>query len=656
MGNMKTKNILFFAPCWPAFDKNAGGKRMYEILKILSSKYNVYFITNNYYNKKYAKILKDLNINAHCKKPIPDPVSICTPDIDKSKSFNGFPFCYSKMYIYQYLLHIKHINFEFCFFAWYTSAIDFSHMVKKIFPNIKTIVDSVDVHWLREERSNTSNFCRKEYEKNVYESCDTVIAVSNSDREVIEKECNIENIKVIPTLHEEKIKHHSNGEDILFIGGFNHSPNIIAAIRAAKIYKQFTFESRKNCKLYIIGNKPTKHIKSLHDNNIIVTDYVSDSDMTEYFKKAKVLLAPLTYGAGIKGKICEAIMHKVPVITTSIGIEGFDLNNFEDYFCAETDREFIGALKNIYNLDKNIIKEITNRAFQKTQRMLSLNSAASTLDFILNPDRHVVISIITYKNQELLKKCLQSIIEHTTYKNLTLVITDNAAEEHTKDIVTEFIKNNNIDIIYYANEQNDYFSKPNNKVIQEFYESDIILLNDDTIIKTNNWIQILQNTAYMSGDIGCCGGKAINPDNTISEAGSCIYNDGTAQNIGYNEDIDSKRYNKKLFVGYCAGSLLYMKREAINDIGILDENFKPLYYEDVDWQIRCHLIGYKTVYEPKCVYEHKLSATVSKLSNKNHYLENAKNIFCQKYMNHDLEQYNHENKWNPNSEWMKYRE
>lgn len=631
VGIDKSKNILVFSH-WPCIDENAGGKRIYEILKILNHKYNIYLITDNFYQEKYAKLLKENGIKFYCRK-----------------AGAGFD-------PYLQLMHSKDLDFEFCYFAWYTFVVNYFTIVKNVFPNIKTIIDSVDVHWIREQREGIGTFTKKELEKEAYESCDTTIAVSHVDRQIIEKECHINNIRVIPTIHEEKIKQCTHGNDILYIGGFLHSPNIIAAIRSAYIYKQFIAESKQNCKLYIIGSNPPNEIKSIANDNIIVTGGVSDYEMTEYFKKAKTLIVPLTFGAGIKGKICEAIMHKVPVISTLIGSEGLDLNNYEDYFNAETDREFIYALKNLYSLSKTFVEKITDNAFNKTKLMLSKESARSTLDYILNSNRHIVISIITYRNIELLHKCINSLIKHTTYKNLTIVITDNSSEEAVHQMVKNFSQNNkHLDIRYKSNKENQFFSKPNNEIIKQFPESDIILLNDDTVIKIDSWIEILQNTAYISGDISCCGGKAISSENKISEAGSYIYNNGLPFNIGYNQDIDSNEYNKKIFVNYCAGSLLYMKRKAINDIGLLDENFKPLYYEDVDWQMRGHFMGYKTIYEPKCVYQHEMSATVSKLFDKNTYLNIAKQIFKEKYAGCDIEQYNYKNKWNIDSPWNMYR-
>ena len=610
----KRKNVLYFSMQWPYYDKSSGGKRLLEILKILNKHCNVYFFANEGPNEKYEKVLKNLGIRC---------------------------FCYNEN-IGEKLLQLKSSGLEFyaSFFSWWQTEY-YLNAVKSVFPGILTVGDSVDVHWLREERGNISASGKKEAEKLFYNSCDVVLAVTDHDRLEIEKECGINNVRVLSNIHKEETSTFCRGNDILFVGGFNHPPNIIAAIRAYDIYRKFKKDTKHECSLYIVGDNPTEEIISLHDGeNIFVTGFVED--IRPYFEKAKVLLAPLTWGAGIKGKICEAIMHKVPVLTSNVGIEGFDLNNFEDCFIAENDREFIGALKQIYNLETELVEEITDRAFKKTISLVSQESAEATVKKILYPDPHVVISIATYKNQEILDECLESIRINSNYKNFKIVVTDNAAEKDVEILIQKY-KSKNIDIEYVKNEQNKFFSRPHNEVIKRFKKSDIILLNDDVVINTKCWIRVAQNAAYIGGNIACCGGKPIMRDGKLEEAGGMIFNNGYVHTFGNGDDPNKKEYNRRKFVGYCAGSLLYMRRDAIEKVGELDENFKPLYYEDTDWQYRAHLAGLKVIYEPKCVYLHKgRSTTRDKL---NEYMDICRKIFVEKYKDYDLEVYGEELKW-----------
>jgi len=608
------KSIIYFSPQWPCYNRNSGGKRLLEILQILCEENDVYYFVNEGPNKEYEDKLRQLGIKYFCH------------GIDvKSQLIK---------------LKQENINFSTAFFSWWQTSY-YVGIVRSIFPDVKIVGDSVDVHWLREERGGISSFERKESEKLFYKSCDIVLAVTHNDRLEIEKECKINNVRVVSNVHEEQCTSFQGGRDIVFLGGFVHQPNITAAIRTHEIYQRFKKESGKDCCLHIVGDRPPEEIQKLHNNkNVFVTGHVEDIKV--YFKKARVLMAPLTWGAGIKGKICEAIMNKVPVLTSRIGVEGLDLNNFEDCFVAENDREFLGGLKQIYSLNEELINDITSRAFKKTINLVSKESARTIIKSIVEPNPHVVVSIVTYKNQEILKSCLKSIEENTDYKNFCIVVTDNANEKEVEAVVQRY-KIKGIKIEYVGNERNEYFSRPHNKVIERFKKSDIIILNDDTIIKTKCWIRAIQDGAYIAGEVACCGGKPIMSNGLLEEAGSMIFNNGHGRNFGRDEDPNKEEHNTRKFVGYCSGCLLYLRRDALKKVGTLDENFKPLYFEDTDWQYRAHIIGLKVLYEPKCTYIHLgRSTTRNKL---NEYVENCRAIFLEKYKDHDLEQYGHKIKW-----------
>lgn len=605
--NQKKENIIYLTPEWPNYDKSSGGLRSFEILKILNKKFNVYYFTQDLSKQKYKEELEKVEI----------------------KVFNES--------IEENLTKLKNINFEYAILCWWYAAEVYLEKIKLIFPNIKIITDSVDIHWVRESRGGIGSEEKKTREKLVYEKSDHVIVVTEEDRKSIEKECNVKNIKLISNIHEEKFEKFKKGNDIMFLGGFSHTPNVDAAIRSYDIYNKFVKETGTKCKLYIVGNNPPEIIKGLNRENVVVTGCVEN--ISEYFEKSKVFISPLNWGAGIKGKICEAVMHKVPVLTNEIGNEGFNFNNFEECFIAKNDREFIESLKLIYNIDENLLSEISNKAYNKIKNFISPGSAEKTLNYLLSPKPQVVVSIVTYKNEKLLNNCLESISKNTTYKNYIIAITDNDNSTNNVEKIVSKYKNT----VYIKNNMNEFFSKPNNKIVSRYNSADIILLNDDVEVTTEGWIEILQEAAYYSGDIACSGGMSLSTDRRLEEAGSILFNNGKGLNIGRSDDPEKKQYNQRETVGYCSGCMLYMKRSALNQVGVLDESFYPMYYEDSDWQYRAHIIGLKTIYEPKCKYIHKgMSSSKGKALE---YMETCRNIFVDKYKNIDIEKYNHVSKW-----------
>jgi len=108
--------------------------------------------------------------------------------------------------------------------------------------------------------------------------------------------------------------------------------------------------------------------------------------------------------------------------------------------------------------------------------------------------------------------------------------------------------------------------------------------------------------------------------------------------IGQGDNPNKSFYNKRRSVGYCSGSLLYIRRDAIKKVGNLDESLKPLYYEDTDWQYRAHLLRLEVIYEPECVYLHKGKSTTR--NRLNEYANSARSIFLKKFEGYDLEAFN----------------
>ena len=114
-------------------------------------------------------------------------------------------------------------------------------------------------------------------------------------------------------------------EGLLFVGGFAHPPNADAVLWfAQKIFPLIREQLKVN--FYIVGSKVTDEIKALEqpDNGIIVKGFVSEEELARLYADCRVVVVPLRYGAGVKGKVIEALYNGAPVVTTSIGAEGIE--------------------------------------------------------------------------------------------------------------------------------------------------------------------------------------------------------------------------------------------------------------------------------------------------------------------------------------------
>mgnify|MGYP001744139759 FL=1 len=107
------------------------------------------------------------------------------------------------------------------------------------------------------------------------------------------------------------------------MGGFAHPPNLDAVLWFLKeVFPKIRAEEPVN--FYVAGSKVPEELKALHspENGIHILGFVSDERLRELYENCRLVVVPLRYGAGVKGKVIEALYYGAPVLTTSIGAEG----------------------------------------------------------------------------------------------------------------------------------------------------------------------------------------------------------------------------------------------------------------------------------------------------------------------------------------------
>ena len=249
----------------------------------------------------------------------------------------------------------------------------FANIIDKVLlfaPEIPIVYDMVDAHGLRLHRKSvvTGSSVDAEAARHIEaieiraaRIVDVVVAVSQSDLDHLKKVTNL-NTKslIIPNVHIKPVdsqKSFSQRKGILFVGGFQHDPNVDAAKFLVNEVMPKVEAIMGEVPVFIVGSKPTKEIFDLSSRTVSVTGWVED--LRPLYEQAKLFVAPLRYGAGVKGKIGESLSFGLPTITTSVGAEGMDVVPGIDLFIAETADEFAKLICEIYNNDallENIAK------------------------------------------------------------------------------------------------------------------------------------------------------------------------------------------------------------------------------------------------------------------------------------------------------------
>ncbi|MDH3649458.1 MAG: glycosyltransferase, partial [Saprospiraceae bacterium] len=575
--------ILYVSPNLPDFDTSSGGKRATRMLELLAQNFEIHAFTLGARPSKYVDKLTDLGVNV-----------IGHSDFQQLK------------------LELPEV--DVIIFAWFSSY--YSNLpLCALYKGSKIIMDSVDVHWIREERSFGigSNLTREEVienkrrEINAYRSADVVWTVTEPDRQAVLVEIPDANVRIVSNVHEPVDLLYSRSEEpnILFFGGYQHLPNISAVeILARRIFPDILMKI-PSAKLLIAGSKAPNSVKELGKMaGVEFLGFIEEVDIPELYDRSMLTIAPLQSGAGIKGKICEAISYMTPVITNSIGNEGINLEDGQDAFITDDFNEMAALAVEILE-GKYDLEAICKSAQEHLSKMVSSDVVQQNM--IQSLVSRVSICIVTYNKKDLLADCLNSIFKNTRYPNYQIFVHSNGCNDGTKEYLQQ-ISQQDGRIIPILSAQNDVFVIPNNRMMEMCQQDDVVLLNNDTTV-TENWLMGLYRAAYSDQNIGIAGSKILYPNGTLQEFGSELYENGSGRNIGKGEDPDQIQYNQLRKVGYVSGCSMYIKRSTINQLGVFDEEFHPCYCEDSDYCYTAWEHDMETAVTPHSIVYHHEGAT-----------------------------------------------
>ncbi|WP_066022704.1 MULTISPECIES: glycosyltransferase [Clostridium] len=196
------------------------------------------------------------------------------------------------------------------------------------------------------------------------------------------------------------------------------------------------------------------------------------------------------------------------------------------------------------------------------------------------------IIILTYNNLEYTKQCIESIRKNTKNSEYEIIVVDNCSNDGTREWL-----NNQEDIILILNEENVGFPKGCNQGIEVASGDNILLLNNDVIV-THNWLDNMIKCLYSSDNIGAVGPVS----NSVSYYQQINTNYTNLEELidfaqGYNVSDVSKWEDRLKLVGFC----MLIKKNVLDEIGLLDEIFSPGNFEDDDLSLRIINAHYRLI-------------------------------------------------------------
>jgi len=357
------KTILFTSRDFPTHDKDSGSNRLKEIILIYKSlDYNcILFAPDMFEDDLYVKFYTEQNIIVF---------------VENAKFPN----------IYDFAGSLKKIDF-----VWFNGPLAlnlFYQKMKTVLPHAKYIYDMVDIHFLRFKRAIEIEPNRISLKKNykhffrletvVAPKLDYIIAISDKEKEIMSRYADKNKIITISNIHYPKIdiserKNFTASKGILFIGSI-HEPNIDAVKFLYDKIMPLVWNTNPELEVSIIGNVADKlDVKQYPKFKFLgFVESIEDQFIT-----SKLMVAPLRFGAGVKGKIGQAFEYFLPVVTTDIGAEGMQLVNEKNVLIANEEKSFAEAIIRLNN-DEDLWNTLSKNSIDSL-KPFSIKAVSETL-------------------------------------------------------------------------------------------------------------------------------------------------------------------------------------------------------------------------------------------------------------------------------------
>jgi len=359
------KDLLIIGFVWPEPKSTAAGSRMLQLIELFqNNNYKITFVctaskTKNSFN------LEELNIQ--------------TFEIQLNNS--------------SFDLFIQELNPSMVLFDRFLTEEQFGWRIAENCPNALRILDTEDLHFLRKAR-------RTAFKNNVEVSLDLLMndvakrelaSIYRSDLTLIISKYEIKLLKntfkvnkyllqyipfLLNAINLEKLHSYPTFQErnhFMTIGNFKHEPNWNALLYLKAEIWPLIKQKLPEAKMLVYGAYATEKVNQLNDkkDGFLIKGWAENTE--NIFTNAKVCLAPLQFGAGLKGKLIDAMQYGTPSITTSIGSEAMHKKLPWNGFIADDPKEFASKAVELYTTEKVWINaqqngiEIINNCFSKVK-------------------------------------------------------------------------------------------------------------------------------------------------------------------------------------------------------------------------------------------------------------------------------------------------
>ncbi|MGY0558089.1 MULTISPECIES: glycosyltransferase [unclassified Lysobacter] len=265
-------------------------------------------------------------------------------------------------------------------------------LLRRYAPQARLVFDTVDLHYLRERRggelANDPVRTRaaertRTLELDVIARSDATLVVSEVERELLTQDAPQARVEVLSNLHR------SGGHglpfeerrDLMFVGGFRHPPNVDAVCWFVESVWPLLRAHEPDLQFHCIGGDVNAEVAALATSpGVIVHGHVPN--LTPYLAEVRLSVAPLRYGAGVKGKINQPMAHGQPVVATTCAIEGMHLRAGQDVLVADDAADFAAAVLRAYH-DGALWQQLGDNGRANVEQHFSLDAGRAVVQQVL---------------------------------------------------------------------------------------------------------------------------------------------------------------------------------------------------------------------------------------------------------------------------------
>ena len=241
-------------------------------------------------------------------------------------------------------------------------------------------VEDAPFYWKWFLKTETTRL--KRYEHFIFNDFDNKVIISEQDRKLI---VNIDNddIVIVPNGVDYSTYKHKEIEkdiDLIFTGNMSYPPNVDSVVYLVNNIMPLVWKKFPNINLVIAGAQPTSKVLKLKSDKVLVTGWVED--ISEYYSKSKIFIAPMQIGTGLQNKLLEAMAMKLPCITSQLANNALGATTNENILIGNNEKEYTDHIINLIE-DDTLRERIAAKGYQFVKENYTWEGSTSILENLI---------------------------------------------------------------------------------------------------------------------------------------------------------------------------------------------------------------------------------------------------------------------------------